>query len=237
MELYDEIVGNPKLNLSPKVLASLLEEPGNAEEKILFYLDLRDNLTLKQHLALREITAKKTDDLREIVFLANLTPGPVILPTRTRGYGLFADREYEGGEIVTMYGGDKVTGETEGDYVLYNQVTGVTTDGRYGYKLGEKGRWINEYSRKTRDRNKHKNVVFISTKRGIGVKAIGRVIPFATELFLNYGADYNRSAYLECAVCSSAAWQVCARCEKVPYCSVDCQTVGWDAGHKVCCSE
>jgi len=234
-EVYNEIIENHELSAKPQILAKLLEEPGNEKEKIFYFLDLREDLTMREHALVAKLKAGKDDNVQEVVFLANLTPGPVILLTKKRGYGLFAERTYERTDIVTRYGGQNVAKNTEGDYVLFNQVTQKTIDGKYGYKLSEKGRWINEFSRLTRKRNANKNVVFLASKDGILIKSIKGKIPFATEFFLNYGTDYNRSAYLDCVICGKLTNRVCGRCKSISYCSQECQRIDWHISHKTKC--
>lgn len=85
------------------------------------------------------------NDLVVEAFLINVATGPIVqLTTDGRGYGLFADKRYRIGERITIYGGETVENDAEGDYVLHNQHKGITLDAQFRFRGKEKGRWIND---------------------------------------------------------------------------------------------
>lgn len=78
----------------------------------------------------------------------NLARGPIVqLTDDGRGYVLFADRQYKKGEKITVYGGEEVSEDQKGDYVLFNNRRDVTIDAKFRFLGKEKGRWINDAKR------------------------------------------------------------------------------------------
>lgn len=118
-----------------------------------------------------------------VVALANLVPGPVVCRTEMRGYGLFADRDYAAGEVLTTYEGHKTT-SVRGDYLAYCG-DGVSIDGSSGFSLQAKGRWLNEWGR-------DRSVVHATLGR-----TIRAAVPIVAgqEIFVDYGVDYDRHHY------------------------------------------
>lgn len=152
------------------------------------------------------IQVKEDDDMKQVRVLVNLFPGPKVLPSEGKGYGLFADRQYGFGDDLSIeYGGEKVSNEfSSGDYVLYSPSLNITVDGARDFYLNEKGRWINE--------EKPYNVTFsenMSKKRNkVMLKSSSTKIKKEQELSLYYGPDYERpwkqrNKRLKCFVCKS----------------------------------
>jgi len=82
--------------------------------------------------------------------LVNLAPGPVVFKIASKGnsYGLVAERDYSAlGELVSGYGGvvtlDNGADNDDNHYAITYK-TGRLMDGRVGFALQEKGRWVNE---------------------------------------------------------------------------------------------
>jgi hypothetical protein len=100
-----------------------------------------------------------------------------------RGHGLFADRDYHPGEVITTYGGRLVYGQhVQGDYVAYCG-NNTNSDGSDGFQLSEKGRWINESDR---DRT------IVNATLGRTIRAQHHVKQ-GQEIFVDYGEQYQRS--------------------------------------------
>jgi hypothetical protein len=136
-----------------------------------------------------------------VAVLANLTEGPVLMRVKSKdnGYGLFAERDYAGPNRsnVTRYQGKQWLSKyyravKNRDYIVDTQ-HGYSIDGRYGFLLSEKGRWVNEPNLPAGwavrdlitlqnielDRN---NLYFFPLKN----------IPRGTELTWYYGPAYHR---------------------------------------------
>jgi len=207
------------------LIESLVNIPGDIHEKINVYLKLRtqydiDDIQVDKNLLQQDKT--------RMIFLSNLLPGPLILPTRTRGHGLFAEKDYDKTEFVTRYGGLVGNKNVEGPYVVYNPRTKHTVDGEYDFLLSEKGRWVNEYAKKTRERKKFTNVTMKYDDQGMYFRTIGIKVPKGQEFFWDYGKDYDRSAYVsECLVCQQIAFFVCGGCKNAQYCDTKCQKWDW----------
>jgi len=127
--------------------------------------------------------------LKEVIFFANSIGGPQIRFDEEggRGYGLFAERDYLKGEKVTGYGGAACPKGSAGDYVaVFQGPEGRCIDGRYGFRLDEKGRWVNEYSSDVKEREIHTNVRF-----GTSIRTT-RIVEKGEQFFADYGEDYQR---------------------------------------------
>ena len=86
-------------------------------------------------------------DLATLIGYINQLDGPAVEWDDDRKcYGLKARQHYKSGELVTTYGGTKSVKEIRGDYVAKGGAD-IYIDGRVGFKLSEKGRWINESDR------------------------------------------------------------------------------------------
>lgn len=111
-----------------------------------------------------------------------------------RGYGLFANRDFERGEEIATYGGMYHGEGMESDVRFKGYVFDVfkggrvfTYDaGRY-FRLGDAGRWINEppngeeWLVNVEGRTKRHTLYFVAKRR----------IYAGEELFLLYGEDYE----------------------------------------------
>lgn len=82
--------------------------------------------------------------------LCNLTTGPVLFRVASKGggYGLFAEQDYAVGREtkITKYDGVRpveLPSQEEADYVVETGPRAYI-DGKYGFQLENKGRWINE---------------------------------------------------------------------------------------------
>lgn len=191
---------------------------------------LGDVLTPEQ----KETVVEVGDDMEKVRVLVNLIPGPRILKSQGRGYGLFADKEYskqpndgDTKQPRIMYGG-MVAKEGEedftGPYVATNDYE-IDIDSLYWFKLNEKGRWIN-------DDLPYNATAVHSTKKDkivIGVR-LGKTVQRGDEFFLNYGADYNRywiKKKQKCLKCGITDQQLLLYCEKrsphMIFCSKRCQ--------------
>ena len=139
---------------------------------------------------------RKRDDLGEkivtdemlnvkcaLVWEANRCEGPIVSWDLDRHcFGLRAEKKYKKGDRVTEYGGTLFSRPIEGDYVA-KASSDLFIDGRVGFKLKQKGRWINESDR---DRTK------VNVKIGRIVRAIAD-IEEDEWLFGDYGDEYERS--------------------------------------------
>jgi len=91
----------------------------------------------------------ETSGALKIAFLACLVDGPMVLYKNLKiGYGLFTEKRYDNEEFITEYGGISLTMEDleapvyRGDYVMTLNTWHI--DGRYNFRISQKGRWINE---------------------------------------------------------------------------------------------
>lgn len=193
-------------------------------------------------------------NLLMVVSLANLMPGPIIIYiNHIVGYGLFAERDYTTEkEVVTTYGGEvtrykraKDNIECKGDYsILIDRKTCI--DGKYYFKLFEKGRFINEdhtvpFNGNVKAYQKElllrENVNLVPERNGENPKfrvksTFGLSIQKGYEFFWYYGEDYDRT-WLNvqdqkkqkigaCIQCGKATTLGCAKCWTV-YCSDECK--------------
>lgn len=121
-------------------------------------------------------------DRYNVIRLVNEMPGPQVKwDTHRKCYGLRSDRPYRKGELVTTYGGTMSVREIAGDYVA--KASEVYIDGESGFRLSQKGRWINESDR---DRTS------VNVSLGRNIRAT-RDIAEGEWLFADYGPDYIRS--------------------------------------------
>jgi hypothetical protein len=165
------------------------------------------------------------NNLDSVVALVNTTPGPRVLKTPGKGYGLFAERPYQVGECVAVYGGPRVA-YRDGDYVV--QVSpSIYIDGYAGFLPTEKGRWINDDVKQNTNvelKKRHgKNPCFYAT----------RPIALGEEILWWYGPGYHRPwLAVECAVCGEQrAEYVCGGSVcGTRYCSDECSRIDWDIG-------
>lgn len=194
------------------------------------------NLTSDMVLELEEYIVRKQDmeriPLYKIVFLVNMLDGPVVLKDAQRGYGLFAERNYAPLEGVTYYGGDVFTDKPvlQGDYVIRipkeitNKPYDLTIDGRDGFLLSEKGRWVNEFARNKAKRKEAQN---INTKWDEDEDRIlfgtqNQVLK-GQQFFWDYGEEgYDRRMYAECQLCGMKTWRMCPMLG-MPFCNVECR--------------
>lgn len=122
-------------------------------------------------------------DIEGLVNAVNAFKGPKVKKDRIRGYGLFADRDYQPGELVTKYGGRTVynTVHLRGDYVA--KASEFYIDGFDGFRLSERGRWINEFDSER---------TFVNCSLGRDIRAIV-LVKEGEQFFCNYGNDYERN--------------------------------------------
>lgn len=121
------------------------------------------------------------NEKERLVDAINVFKGPKVQKDRVRGYGLFADRDYEAGEIITRFGGRVIYGgNISGDYVA--KCSEFYIDGFDGFRLSERGRWINEFDRERS---------FVNCSLGREIRAIVPVKK-GEQFFCNYGNDYAR---------------------------------------------
>ena len=155
------------------------------------------------------------------------------------GYGLFAEKDYESNEIVAEYGGVVASEELIGPYVI--SVRRHDVDGYYGFKLSQKGRFINEDHSKTLFKTnaamqKHlrnaANVVEEFTGQASVVfrtqKSFKYRLEKGQEILWYYGPNYSRPYLnLQCAVCKSKAEMTCGKCLSIMYCGNACANQDW----------
>lgn len=122
-------------------------------------------------------------DIEGLVNAVNAFKGPKVKKDRIRGYGLFADRDYQPGELVTKYGGRTIwnTSQLRGDYVA--KASEHHIDGFDTFRLSEKGRWINEFDSER---------TFVNCSLGRDIRAIV-LVKEGEQFFCNYGNDYERN--------------------------------------------
>lgn len=127
------------------------------------------------------VTTAMLVDVIILAEAANDLEGPVVAYDHQRGWGLKAEKKYLKGDLVTTYGGVISAKPIEGDYVA--KANEVFINGHHGFRLKEKGRWINESDR---DRTN------VNVSLGRNVRAI-REIKQGEWIFADYGPDYQRS--------------------------------------------
>lgn len=150
------------------------------------FLELRAKVNLKLALDIGNYRAQVNDEPWKLAFLGNLIPDtPVVLWTRQRGFGLFADRFYKSTERVTHYDGLVGGNDQEGDYVVQVDKY-VTMDGKYGFELRNKGRWINEGPKQNVNMRREKPLPFMYVDYGQDVNK-------GQEFFWAYGPYYKRN--------------------------------------------
>ena len=137
--------------------------------------------------------------------LGNSVGGPQIKKTTIKGlegYGLFAERNYKKGEIITIYGGKLHYKMIQGDYVFrLCEKTPLYVDGEYDFHPTEKGRWLNHGTENKKDvlggaldhSKPSANTEFdLSKKNGVPICYIRalRNIFKGEEFFVDYGPLY-----------------------------------------------
>ena len=149
-------------------------------ENIAFFAALREQYPVG-YFENRRVDLEHNDVVVE-AFLVNLARGPIVqMTTDGRGYGLFADKQYKKGEKITVYGGEEVPEDQEGDYVLFNNRRDVTIDAKFRFFGKEKGRWINDAKKSNVEINASLDV--FATKK----------IQEGQEILWWYGPDYERT--------------------------------------------
>jgi len=141
----------------------------------------RSHRLFKKRLADHVVTEHDLDAPALLINLVNELDGPAVEWDEQRNcYGLKARQHYKRGALVTTYGGAQSVTEISGDYVAKG---GVYVDGRIGFKLSQKGRWINESDRER---------TTINVTLGLNVRA-AQDIAQGEWLFADYGPDYQRT--------------------------------------------
>ncbi len=194
-------------------------KPNKTLAEILYMIDT--TIRLRQSIPQRHIDIigdylvekddiSDADKLKVIVYLANFTPGPVVLYiNEIIGYGLFAERDYvRAKDDITVYGGHtthfarvKDNEQCKGDYaMLVDKKTCV--DGYYHFHLFEKGRFINEpripfdgnmrsYLRRLQELE---TVTLYGKPPMFHMKStFGLTIAKGSEFLWFYGMDYDRA--------------------------------------------
>ena len=107
-------------------------------------------------------------NLHTVILLSNELGGPQVLYDSERQcFGLFADRDYRAGELVTTYGGKEWNLECSGDYVAsVNERRHI--DGLHDFELQQKARWINEF-------NSERSIV--NVKLGLSIRTLMYLTP------------------------------------------------------------
>ena len=175
--------------------------------------------------------------LAMVVYLANLTPGPVILFINAQiGYGLFADRDYNYKEELTTYGGVESSDFMTGDYVIeYGKHKFI--DGKYNFKLSQKGRFVNEQHDRVQFKSttqmtgylrKFQNVKLVHDEKSLRFEPLANGLQKGEELIWYYGKDYERPwMTIGCLACNAPIVFVCSRCLNTMYCSDQCASEDW----------
>lgn len=138
--------------------------------------------------------ADMRDLLDAVVETVNRTPGPRLAKVEGKGYGLFAEKSYKAGEVVTVYGGKWVAPGVTGPYVIEFAPNRII-NGAYGFYPDEKGRWINDpQTRRSQTPDELmalENVNVLRNGRTVYMIAT-RPIDEGEELLWYYGEDYDR---------------------------------------------
>ena len=93
-----------------------------------------------------DLEDRKTAPIKDI----NRLSGPKVLKSNIigAGNGLFAEMDYEKGDVVTTYEGNIIRGRVYGDYVIWlhdvPKFKNYTINGELYFPLRAKGPWINE---------------------------------------------------------------------------------------------
>jgi len=162
-----------------KSLLNLKGIPNN--EKLVDYIVSMQRPSRQRKIE-SDVTENDLNDIPSLVKRVNQIDGPKVEWDNERNcYGLKADRMYKKGKLVTTYGGIKYLKEVHGDYVV--KANEIHIDGRFGFKLSEKGRWINESDR---DRK------IVNVTLGRDIRAT-RIIQPGEWIFADYGPDYVRN--------------------------------------------
>ena len=137
--------------------------------------------------------------------LGNSVGGPQIKMTTIKGlqgYGLFADKNYNKNEIITVYGGRLHYNMVQGDYVFrLCEKTPLYVDGEFDFHPTEKGRWLNHGSENGKDlfcgaldlsKPRANTEFYLSKKNDVPIcyiKAIRNIFK-GEEFFVDYGPLY-----------------------------------------------
>lgn len=122
--------------------------------------------------------------------------GPKICPSPGKGHGLFSEKFYKKGDLITRYGGVHYNSRNPpppsvpSEYLLYAG-KGRYIDGSQGYQPYQKGRWCNE--------GPYTNAKAIMKepvpgKWSVWIQAITSIPP-NQEIYIDYGPEYDRSSY------------------------------------------
>jgi hypothetical protein len=114
------------------------------------------------------------------------------------GHGLFADRRYAKGELLTTYGGLKLDcADCRGDYVVkimplcdIGRGRNWHIDGRVGYEEHERGRWINHSSTPNAEIRRRPGTAQCLSTLIMDVVAICD-IEKDEQMFIDYGGAYS----------------------------------------------
>lgn len=148
---------------------------------MIFKLNRGHRLYQKQ-LSNYEVSDSDLIDLETVISFINQIDGPAVEWDQHRNcYGLKTRQCYKKGDFITTYGGTKSFKEINGDYVAKGSE--IYIDGRVGFKLSEKGRWINESDNKR---------THINVKLGRRISAISDINK-GEWLFADYGDEYIRN--------------------------------------------
>jgi hypothetical protein len=250
LDLYDAVLNTKDIILN---LDDLKQNP--KMEAIDLFLKARarlQNQNINLFRAISNYVTSPTDVDRHaniICFLANFTLGPVVLYVNDLvGYGLFAEKDYSDNEIVAEYGGVVADEELIGPYVI--TVRKHDLDGYFGFKLSQKGRFINEdHSKSTFKTNsamqKHlKNAASVLEEFTGQASVVFRTrkswkyrLEKGQEILWYYGPNYSRPYLsLQCAVCKSKAEMACGKCLSTMYCGNSCANQDWYMHFKNECS-
>lgn len=169
------------------ILAFTRRNPSHTLSTVELWELARDEIRKKKARSLGEtiVTEEMLAVPHALVWESNQVEGPIVCWDPDRNcYGLRAEKKYKAGDRITWYGGTlhpsaKVI---RGDYVA-QAASDCVIDGRVGFKLKEKGRWINESD---------------NQRRKVNAK-LGRIVRAITDIeedewiFADYGPDYERS--------------------------------------------
>ena len=167
------------------ILAFTRRNPSHTLSTVELWELARDEIRRKKSRSLGEtiVTEEMLAVPHALVWESNQVEGPMVCWDPDRScYGLRAEKKYTAGDHITTYGGKLYTKPINGDYVA-KAASDCYIDGRVGFKLKDKGRWMNESDR---DRRK------VNAKLGRVVRAI-EDIEEDEWIFTDYGPDYERS--------------------------------------------
>jgi endogenous inhibitor of DNA gyrase (YacG/DUF329 family) len=130
------------------------------------------------------------DALPDVIAAANALGGPQIqFVSDEMGYGLFADKEYRKGSIVTTYDGARSRNRVDGSYVLAFPRQKVYIDAEKRFPLEAKGRWINDTDTETE--NVYMQLDTTKSPIVANMRALTKIAK-GEQILWNYGPDYER---------------------------------------------